>query len=230
MYKFILSIFLILITSTITIAETCIDCHAAPIVEINMNEEIIKLAKSYSYVREKTNNNDATEITQWLKACGVGPGKSYCQAFPASMWKKYYKDNNLGKSPWPMYAGVARVAEYATKHPFDFEVLSTKKILWTSELPEQGDLASWKHGKSNFTGFGYLGHAGFVDRIDIKKHLIYTIEGNTKAPGMKGDQSGTVKGQDPKLFGHDGVYERVRTIDINSNFPIMYFIRLKNKD
>ena len=211
---------MILVTTSISLAENCIDCHAVP---FDKNEEVIKLAKSYSYVREKTNRNDASEITLWLKKCWVKPGEPYCQAFYVNMWKELYEKNNLGKSPWPMYAGVARVAEYATKHPFEFEVLSTKKIMWTSIRPKKGSLVSWKHGSSKFTGFGYKGHAGFLIDTDDEGN-VYTIEGNTKS-GPGGDQSGTVKGD--MKYGHEGVYERVRDIDIDSDFPIMYFIRSK---
>lgn len=216
---------IIAIIFALTIASTsfasCIDCHA-----FDKNEEVIKLAKTYRYVREYKNNNDAPEIDKWLKNCGVGRGEPYCQAFYVNMWKDLYTMNNLGKSPYPMYAGVARVAEYCINHPFQYKVITTKKMLWTNDKPKQGDLASWKHGKAQFTGFGYKGHAGFVDKIDDKKN-IYTVEGNTKE-GEGGDQSGTVKGD--LRYGHEGVYQRIRTIDIYSNFPIVYFIRLKEKE
>ena len=220
LYRKIITILIALSITSLSYAN-CFDCHA-----FNKNEEVIKLAKSYTYVRETKNGNDAPEIDKWLKNCGVGRGEPYCQAFYVNMWKEMYSINKLGKSPYPMYAGVARMAEYCIKHPFDYEVITTKKMIWTNNTPKQGDLASWKHGKAQFTGFGYKGHAGFVDKVDDRKN-IYTVEGNTKK-GKGGDQSGTIKGD--MKYGHEGVYERIRTIDLYSDFPIVYFIRLKEKE
>lgn len=197
----------------------CFDCHKRDM--ININEEVIQTAGKYLYVREKTNNNDAPEINRWLKQTGAVKGDPYCQAFFSSMYKESFEQFNL-KSPFPMNASVAKTAEYCNKRPLTFKMISTKKITWGINKAETGDLASWKHGSSIYNGFGYKGHAGLVKYSDDNKN-IYTIEGNTKA-GPGGDQSGAVKGD--MKFGNEGVYERVRTMDLNSKFPIMYFIRL----
>lgn len=194
----------------------CISCHAE---DFNPAKEVIAEAKKYTYVREKTNRNDAPEIDLWLKNCGLGKGYPYCQAFFNSMYKNVYERHNR-KSPFPMYAGVARTAEYCIKNPMKFKVITTQKMVWGIDSPQQGDLASWKHGKAQFTGFGYQGHAEIVDYSKFKD--VYTIGANTKA-GEGGDQSGTVKGD--MKYGHEGVYARKRNININSTFPIVYFIR-----
>lgn len=200
--------------TSFTLAETCNTCHA-----IDVGNEVIINAEKYLYVREKTNSNDTPEINTWLKNCGLGKGYSYCQAFVASMYKITYNSVNQ-KSPWPMTAGVAKFAEYCNKRPFEFKVISTKKLNWGIDKIESGDVISWKHGNSIFNGFNYQGHAG----LGIKniKSNIYTIEANTKA-GPGGDQSGTVKGD--MRYGHEGVYKRVRTLGLNSNFPIMFIIK-----
>lgn len=211
-------ILLSLLIASTSYAEVCSVCHAD---EFNPAKEMVSHAKEYLYVREKTNNNDAPEIDFWLKRTGVGKGESYCQAFFVNMYKDVYDKHNL-KSPWPMYAGVARVAEFATKNPLKFKVISTKKMLWNVDTPMEGDLASWKHGKAQFTGFGYKGHAEVVKAPNIKTQEVYTIGANTK-PGAGGDQSGAVKGD--LRYGHEGVYERTRSINIYSTFPIVYFIR-----
>ena len=210
-------IFILLLLPTISFTS-CLDCHA---IEFNPTHEVVITAKQYLNVREKTNHNDSPEIDRWLKNCGLGKGYSYCQAYTVNCYKETYEKHGL-KSPYPMYAGVARVAEYCTKNSLKFKVISTKKLIWGVDSPQEGDIASWKHGKSQFTGFGYNGHAGLVKYAKGKD--IYTIEGNTKV-GEGGDQSGTVLGD--MRYGHEGVYERIRNININSNFPIMYFIRSK---
>jgi hypothetical protein len=123
-----------------------------------------------------------------------------------------------------MYAGVSRFAEYCVKHPFDFKVISTKKMNWGIDKPQVGDLISWKHGSSTFNGFGYMGHQGLTrEQVLVDVH---SIEANTKA-GAGGDQSGAVKGD--LRYGHEGVYKRTRSIALNTKFPIMYFIRLNKR-
>lgn len=201
-------------------ASSCKQCHSFIIAD-----DVIKTAKKYKHVREKTNNNDSPEIDLWLKRCGLGGGYSYCQAYVNSMYKETF-ESHLLKSPLPMTAGVANFAQICSKRPFEFKIISTKKLNWGVEKAEVGDIASWKHGSANFNGFGYMGHAGLVISSDAKKN-IYTIEGNTKA-GNGGDQSGTVKGD--MRYGHEGVYERVRKINLESNFPIVYFIRLQKRE
>lgn len=217
MLKKLIVIFFLL--TGIASANTCNTCHAW-----NSGEESIINANKYLNVREKTNNNDAPEIKQWLKNCGLSGGYSYCQAFVASMYKETFQNHNK-KSPWPMSAGVASFANYCSKRPFDFKMVSTKKLQWSIDTVEPGDVISWKHGSSIFNGFNYMGHAGLG--IKNVKNNIYTIEANTKA-GPGGDQSGTVKGD--MKYGHEGVYKRVRTLGLNSNFPIMFIIKPIKRD
>lgn len=196
-------------------------CHAK---EVYINEKVIEISEKYLYVREQTNNNDAPEIDYWLKRCGLGTGYPYCSSFVANMYKDTFDKYKLD-SPYPMYAGVARFAEYCYKRPLTFKVISTKKLNWGVDKPQIGDIASWKHGSSAFTGFGYKGHAGLVLSSDDNK-LINTIEANTKA-GYGGDQSGTVKGD--MKYGYEGVYKRKRSIGLDTDFPIIFFIRLNKR-
>jgi hypothetical protein len=217
-----LSLILLLLLPSLSLGATCTDCHASEFV--NINEKVIEVAMKYKNVREKKNNNDDPKITEWLKFCYVGPGESYCAAYTVSMYKEAFESIML-KSPFPRCAGVARFAEYCVARPFDFKVISTKKINWGIEQPEVGDLLSWKHGSSAFTGFGYKGHQGLAISSN-KNKTINTIEGNTKA-GEGGDQSGAEKGN--MKFGQEGVYLRTRSISINSKFPIVYYIRLNKR-
>lgn len=214
MFKKLLIIFLFL---TSTAYAECGKCHAS---EFKPQEEVITEAKKYLYVREKTNRNDAPEIDLWLKNCGLGKGYPYCAAFTASMYKNIYKKHNK-KSPYPMNASASQTALYCIKNPLKFKVITSKAINWGVSKPLKGDVIIWMRGKAQFTEFGFKGHEGITDYVMFKD--IYTIEGNTKA-GEGGDQSGTVLGD--MKYGHEGVYQRKRNININSKFPIVYFIRL----
>jgi hypothetical protein len=218
-----LTIALICLLPSVSLASTCSECHARETVKIN--EEVIVTAKKYLYVREKTNNNDAPEIDAWVKYARASKGDPWCAAFVVSMYKETYEQYGL-KSPVPRMASVSSLTEYATKHPFEFKVISTKKINWGVDKPLIGDMVSWKHGSSTFTGFGYKGHFGLDKSCDPKMN-VYTVEGNTKS-GPGGDQSGTVKGD--LKYGHEGVFERKRSLGLQSNFPIMFFIRIKNNE
>jgi hypothetical protein len=220
--KFFLFLMVLLFPS-ILIASDCSECHKRE--KIKVNEEVITTAKHYLYVREKTNNNDAPEIDAWLKYVKSGKGNPYCAAYVVSMYRETY-ESYLLTSPLPRTALASNIADYASKHPFEFKLISTKKINWGVDKPNVGDIINWKHGSSTFTGFGYKGHTGLTRYADAKMN-VYTIEGNTKA-GNGGDQSGTTKGD--MTYGHEGVYERVRTLGLQSNFPIMVFIRITKNE
>lgn len=215
-------LFIFLLIPSIVLGQPCKDCHA--VTTVNINEEVIITAKKFLYVREKTNNNDAPEIDLWLKNCGLGKGYSYCAAYSVYMYKLTFEQYML-KSPFPNTAGVASFAQYCTKHPFDFKVISIKKLKWGIDIVEPGDILSFKHGTSAFSGWNYMGHQG-INIIQEKESKVLAIEGNTK-PSNKGDQSGTVKG-DMKT-GQEGVYIRQRSFGTNSNFPIIYAIRLNKR-
>lgn len=218
MKKLILLIFLLL--SNLAYGNECKTCHAG---EYIISDQVISHAQKYLYVREKSNNNDFYLIDNWLKNCGLGKGYPYCCAFVTNMYKDTYSEINQ-KSPYPMYAGVSRLAEYCYKNPLKFKVISSKKVLLNIDSPPQkGDILIWKHGKASFNSFDYKGHTGILEGKD--KSIFYTIEGNTKAELYKnsGDQSGSVLGD--LRYGKEGVYERKREINIYSNFPIVYFIR-----
>ena len=196
MFKYLLILSLLLVPNLV-FAESCKDCHT---VIIKMNEEVIVTARNYLGVREKTNHNDNTEIDKWLKNCGLGKGYSYCAAYTVYMYKETFEKYKL-KSPLPNTAGVARFAEYSIKHPFDFKVISTKKMKWNIDQPQTGDLISWGHGRS-FTSFNYMGHQGITIK-PLPKTKVQSIEGNTKA-SEGGDQSGTKLGD--FTGGQEGVY------------------------
>ena len=48
--------------------------------------QALKVAEGYTYVREKTNHNDAPEIDRFLKYVGLAPHLSWCLAFDNFCW------------------------------------------------------------------------------------------------------------------------------------------------
>jgi hypothetical protein len=137
-----------------------------------------------------------------------------------------FKEKNI-KVPYPKKASVSDFAKWSLNQPLTAKVISTKSLAWGVNQIQPGDIASWKHGKAsnNDEKNFYYGHAGLVDYVD-KKGVIHTIEGNTK-PTDKGDQQGRQIGN--VKSGLDGVYKRERSINLNSNFPILYFIRIRTE-
>ena len=220
--RYFIILFIILFCITSYSQAGCIDCHGSV---IKVNELLIKNAEKYLYVREATNNNDAPEIYTWNKyAKSFSKFDPYCTSFAVYNFHEVFDLYSL-KNPVPKTAGVAALAQYASNHPFDFKVISTKKINWGVDNPQIGDIASFKHGTSTFTGWDYKGHTELVRSSDSKKN-VFTIGANTKA-GNGGDQSGTKKGD--FTGGQEGVYYRTRTMGLSGNFPIMYFIRLQKR-
>lgn len=176
-----------------------INCNAFKFIP---SQEVVLVAEQYLDVRERTNHNDNPIITKWLKNCGLGAGNSYCSAAVVSWYKETYEKNNQ-KSPYPMYASVARFASHCVKNQLNFKVISTKKMQWNIDGPQQGDIVSFKHGSSTFSGFNYKGHMELLAYVNDKK--LDTIGANTKM-GEGGDQSGSELGD--LTYGLEGVYQR----------------------
>lgn len=184
--------------------------------------EVLSVADSYKHVAEKTNNNDHSDITKFLKYNGLGPGYAWCQAYTNYVYYEAFLRNNT-KTPFPKFASCARFAKYCMNQPLTIKTYTSKQVLMGAYTPVPGDIASFKHGPFvTKETFSYNGHVGIVTAFDKKTFTVYTIEGNTK-PGPGGDQRGTTKG-DTK-YGHDGVYVRSRKIGLTTKFPILYFIK-----
>jgi len=197
----------------------CLECHAQV---VNIPSEAVKVAKKYTYVREKKNDNRGPEIDSWHKRFGIPYGNPYCAMFALSSYMEVY-ESVLLSSPLPKYARVATFTKWATNNPLTVKTITPKQILLGIDKPKAGDIICWMHGNSKSAGsFDWNGHMGIEQSWNGKENL--TVEGNTK-PGPGGDQTGRTKGD--LKYGLDGVYERKRGLGIGTNFPILYFVRLQ---
>lgn len=180
---------------------------------------VITKAQGYLDVRETYNNNREPEIDTWLKFAGVGLGNPYCQAFANYCYYLAYQEVNqkflLSKNP-----RCATWLQWAMKNPLLVKVIPASKVALGYPVPP-GAVISWKHGRASPTeDYNHNGHAGILikQRSDGK---LDTIEGNTK-PSDAGDQTGRTIGD--LRYGHDGVYQKVRTLGSGGNFPILAFV------
>jgi len=173
----------------------------------------IKIAQQYSYVKEKTNNNDSPEIDQWLKNVNLGPRQAYCMAYTYSMYlnaSRLIKKENL---TLPHKTGrVAYAWANAKKNPIRYEIITTNEIRLGIKELKPGDMPVWSRS-SDETNFN--GHIGLII-YQIDKEKFYTIEANTQ-PNSTGDQG-----------EGGGVYYKTRlTNQKSSSFKLIGFIRIR---
>lgn len=191
---------------------------------VHMNEVVVEKAKSYLHVREQNNNNRSPEIDKFHKYYGLPYGNPWCMMFVGYSYYEAFSAYNM-KTPLPRFARVSTFSKHAIKNPLTYQVISTKKLMWGVDTLLPGDMVAFKHGKISPTDtFTWDGHIEIGMRRDGKTFIC--IGGNTK-PSAKGDQTGRTKHD--LSAGLDGVYIRERTLGLNTNFPIVYIIRLKKR-
>ena len=156
--------------------------------------QVLKVAKGYTYVREKTNHNDAPEIDQFLKYVGLAPRLSWCLAFDNFCWGEVEKPN-----PYPRVGGTIRFMEIVKAHPLRYKVYTAEDfILRRAEMT--GCIGIYFHNT-------HAGHAVlFNKQLDL--HSFSTIEGNTVGVDTK---NATEQRGEGKTKNKQGVYRRVRS-------------------
>lgn len=207
-----------------TAFPSCGDCHAATTVMIN--EVAVEKAKTYLHVREKKNDNRSPEIDKFHRLYGLPYGNPWCMMFVGNSYYEAFTTYNM-RSPIPKIARVCLVAKYASNRPLEFKTISTKKLVWGADRLEMGDMVIFKHGQmTNVDTFSWDGHIEIGISESNKKYNC--IGGNTKPKKVDGaDETGRTIGK--TNLGLDGVYIRERTLGLNTNFPIVYIIRLTNR-
>ena len=143
---------------------------------------VLDTAKSYLYVREKTNHNDAPEIDKFLKYVGLGPQFPYCLAFAEFCWGQHYKP-----SPYPILGGTVRFMEIVKAHPLRYKVYTTEDFAMGRGSGAVGGIGIFFHNSKT-------GHA-FILEKPIKLNGLQTIEGNTvgSSKGTAAEQRGEGK-------------------------------------
>ena len=127
--------------------------------------QVLKVAGGYTYVREKTNHNDAPEINMFLKYVGLAPGNPYCLAFDNFCWGQVVKPN-----PYPRVGGTVRFMEIAKDHPLRYKIYTPADLILGRGNPT-GGIGIYFHN-------AHAGHAVLFDKM-LDLHMFSTIEGNT---------------------------------------------------
>jgi hypothetical protein len=158
---------------------------------------VVKVAESYTYVREHTGHNDAPEIDKFLAYAGVPRGLPYCLAFGVYAWGQVYKQN-----PYPRLAGTVRFLEVVKQHPLRYKIYTAKDLKVSSSQTLRGAIGIYTHNSRT-------GHAFITDCV-VNSTTFSTIEGNTvgkrtqNVQEQRGEGSTTLR---------QGVHRRVRTVD-----------------
>jgi hypothetical protein len=207
----------------LALAGTKSDAHGAN----PSGEAIIFVASQYTYVREKTNHNDAPEIDLWLKFVGLdnkvalkttGTGYSYCAAYGCSMIGETYKYAGK-KTPFLKLARCATVLKMARKDKYTYNVIPAKQVYIGAVDLQAADAVIWSHKKK--AEYDWDGHFGLVVK-QIDETYFKTIEGNTVGTDAVDGQREQVSGS--KNLG--GVYYKKRNLNPNWAFNPEAFIRI----
>lgn len=199
-------LFLPLVLSTLLLSQS-------PSLANPLQEEVVKTAQKYTYVREKTGKNDGPEIKQWLGYFGLPQGNPYCAAFVIGGCYKEASDTLGIAQPLPKTARVSTLYKTAKKNPYKFKVISAARVKQGIETLEKADVPAWSHNKLPGNS-DWNGHTGIVLN-QINNNTFTSIEANTSS-GNKGSQR-----------DGDGVFKRTRTLGIGTKFPVEGFIRVK---
>lgn len=183
----------------------------------NPCDDAVARAKTFLYVREATNHNDHPAIKAMLRLCGLGPGYAWCQA-GAVNWVDWALVE-AGYGPTLLRsASVHQFAHWARENDVEMMTISGDEVALGYPVPP-GAIGSFKHGTgADLDDFNGAGHA-FVTRDWWIGERGPTVEANTK-PGPGGDQRGA--STDTK-YGMDGVYERERSLGLETGFPVVQF-------
>lgn len=185
----------------------------SPLSASPLQEEVVKVAQKYTYVREKTGQNDGVEIKRWLGYLGLSQGNPYCAAFVTGGCYKEASDNLGITQPLPKTARVSALYTAAKKNPYKYKVIPALRVKQKIEKLEQADVVIWSHNKLP-GNTNWNGHAGIVIS-QTNNNSFKSIEGNTSS-GEKGSQR-----------DGDGVFRRTRVLGLGTKFPVEGFVRVK---
>lgn len=131
--------------------------NSALIAPIHTVEVLLRIAESYTWVREVGGNNRGQVVEHLLKMVGLRPGDPWCAAFVAKVGYTLF-----GRDwPLPLVGGCATLGEAAAR----------KEILYKFPAPGSVFLL-YSKAKGRFA------HTGFVG-LKPSKNGWPTIEGNT---------------------------------------------------
>lgn len=133
---------------------------------MNLAAKSLAIALTQEGVSEKPKgSNGGPEVTQYLKAVGLGAGYPWCMAFVYWCVKKAALELEE-KNPLVRTAGVMR----------QYRECTLRKLPNRNLNVQPGDIFIMQFANG-------LGHTGFV--IELKGRVVKTIEGNTNDDGSR---------------------------------------------
>lgn len=171
-----------------------------------LHENTLFCAEGYLHVREKNNDNRSPEIDAWHRYVGIPYGNPYCASFAINMFAcgNYYES-----SPLPKIPRVSALYKAAQKNPYRYKTIPAYRVKQGVKL-QPADLPCWAHGvaSGNFNG-----HVGLLtEQVDYQ--TFRTIEANTGSGNAGSQRDG------------NGVYRRLRQLDMTKLFKVVGFIRV----
>lgn len=135
----------------------CTQLHAG------VREQVAASYTKYIGVREKTGNNDGTEVEHFLKMVGLAKGNPWCAAYVYTCFAE---------------AGIKNVP----KSGYSPTWFPNNKVIFANnkgQPPNSGDVFGlW------FSSKGRIAHVGFIDEWGEGSYVT-TVEGNTNEAGSR---------------------------------------------
>jgi len=178
---------------------------------VNFPSLAVKTAESYLYVREKGGANRGKEVDKFHNFAGLPYGNPWCLMFINYIWHESSQPYLLN---FPQHRGarVSRFLQHAINRPYEYKVITSKSLVYGVNKLEAGDMPIWVKGANKTMLDNFNGHVGIVTK-QLSSTAFESIEGNTSS-GAGGNQR-----------DGDGVYRRVRIIEMGSDFRVEAFVR-----
>jgi CHAP domain len=171
-----------------------------------IGDAIVRVARTYLYIRERTNHNDHPMIDKMLDYQGLPHHLSWCLAFV--VWCAHVAVNPL---PYPKMARCSLFLETVESQPWKYDMFDADDVAWGINKVTPGTIMIFSSGKVAGND-NWNGHAAMVEHVGKKVIVVteaehhfkwsddrrtwYTIEGNTNGAGSREG---------------NGVYRKIRT-------------------
>jgi len=155
--------------------------------------ELLEEARKWLGIHEKKGSPSESVDVFRRAVDGVAGGESWCAAFV-----QYCCAAVAGRTKSHMSIPPSELCSY---------IWDKTPIKYRLEKPAPGALIVW-----NYPGT-IKGHIGIVEEIGEQGRILWTIEGNTRAPGDGGSREGT------------GVYRKMRTHLSSQNMTLLGYLK-----
>lgn len=180
---------------------------------VDFGEEVVKKAKEFQFVRETNGPNRSPEIDKFHDYAGLPYGNPWCLMYVNYMY--HLTLSPYGFEPYTKTARVSYLYKYALKHKYLYQVKFDKALAYGAQEAEPGDMVIWlKNYNENIivNDANPSGHVGLIIE-EIEPGKFRTIEGNTSSGDSGSQRDG------------DGVFVRIRTINLTAGFRIEALVK-----